>query len=65
MSEIDNQTREIVERSFIDFYGMTIEEFCRLELDKQEELILKVSKLRNKIKNKESIKEKIKSIFKK
>ena len=43
-----------LERKFIDYFGMTLDQFERLDFDKQEELIKKVAKLRHKIKNNES-----------
>ena len=51
MPEIDDKTKEIIERKFIDYFGMTVEQFDELESDKQEELIQKAAKLRSKMKN--------------
>ena len=53
MFEMSDKTEKIVERKFMDYFGMTVEQFDELDFDTQQELIQKVAKLRNKMKRKE------------
>ena len=50
---MEESTPDSFERKFTDNFGMTIDQFERLDFDVQEELIKKVVKLRAKIKKKE------------
>lgn len=50
---MEESTPDSFERKFTDNFGMTIDQFERLDFDVQEELIKKVVKLRTKIKKKE------------
>lgn len=46
--------KEILENKFMTNFGMTIDQFERLDYEKQEELIKKVAKLRYKLEKKEN-----------
>ena len=63
MDDTDDKTQETLERKFIDYFGMTVEQFDKLDFDTQEYLIKQVAKRRRKEDN--NIKCKILSIFKK
>ena len=53
MKKMNITPRQKVEEDFMDYFNMTMEEFENLDYYTQEELIRKVSKLRNKLKKTE------------
>ena len=44
----NNKILEIPDRKFMDYFGMTVDQFGALDIDTQEVLIAKVQKLRKK-----------------
>ena len=48
MNNKDLKIKKELEENFIDYYGMTLDEFSSLDIDTQEVLIRKVYKLRKK-----------------
>ena len=50
---MEDSTPDSLERKFMDNFGMTIDQFERLDFDEQEALIHKVSLLKHKMKKKE------------
>lgn len=54
MHEMNDKTKEILEEKFVDNFGMTIDQFERLDFEVQEEIIKKVLILNKKMKKKQS-----------
>lgn len=50
--ETEDKTKEILENKFMTNFGMTIDQFERLDFETQEQLIKKVAKLRHKMEKK-------------
>ncbi|MBQ8891951.1 MAG: hypothetical protein IJ068_03695 [Bacilli bacterium] len=63
---MNDRTRRTLDQNFIDYFGMTLDQFSTLDIDTQEVLIRKVKKLRKKllsIESKKTLKDRIAEFF--
>ena len=66
MLETDDKTKEMIEKKFVDYFQMTVDQFNKLEFDIQEQLIRKalwLQKKEKKLYSKENSKFRMGEIF--